>query len=42
MKSGTCEQAGAEVRYSILTDGHGRWMQFYYTIVPRRAEPIAD
>lgn len=30
------------VKYSFLRDSNGRWMQFYYTIIPEKPEQIAD
>lgn len=41
METGATNLAGASIQYSFLRDGSGRWLQFYYTIVPDRPEPIA-
>jgi len=42
METSTLNLAGAVIKYSFLKDGNGNWMQFYYTILPKRPEQIAD
>lgn len=42
MQTGTVHLAGVIIKYSFLKDGGGKWLQFYYTIVPERPERIAD
>lgn len=42
MKTGAISLVGAIIKYSFLRDGSGKWLQFYYTIVPERPEQIAD
>lgn len=42
MKTGVFESTDIDVRYSILKDCDDDWMQFYYSIVPRKPEQIED
>jgi len=42
MKTGSVNLVGAVIRYSILKDSSGKWLQFYYAIVPEQPEQIAD
>ncbi len=42
MSSDKTVSSGTEVRYSFLKDGKGRWMEFWYAIVPRTVAKIAD
>lgn len=42
MKTGAASINETDVRFSRLEDGSGNFQQFWYSIVPRRPEPIAD
>ncbi len=42
METGFVKLAGSEVRYSRLNDRDGRWIEFWYSIVPDQPEKIAD
>lgn len=42
METGTVNLNGAVIKYSFLKDDSGKWMQFYYTIVPERPEQVMD
>lgn len=42
METGAVNLAGAVIRYSFLKDSSGKWLQFYYTIIPEKPEQIAD
>ncbi len=42
METGAVNLAGAVIRYSFMKDNNGKWLQFYYTIIPEKPELIAD
>lgn len=40
MKTGSLYVQGADVKYSALQDENGNWMQFWYSILPGKPEPL--
>ncbi len=42
MRKGKLDSNRAEILYSVLENGRGEWLEFFYTIVPREPERIAD
>lgn len=42
METGTLKLNGTEIKYSFLKDNNNCWIQFFYSIIPEKAEPILE
>lgn len=42
METGILKLHGTEIKYSFLKDNNSSWIQFFYSIIPEKAEQISD